>query len=64
MIFVLLFPLGIMNVAAMGALTLLVIIEKSTPNGMTVARANGAALIAAGVAVLILPGPLPTTLTG
>lgn len=59
LLFVLLFPLGIMNVAAMGALALVIFAEKSTAWGMRIARVLGVLLIAYGVAVIVAPALLP-----
>lgn len=60
MLFVILFPLGIMNVGAMAALALLIFLEKSSPVGEWAATAAAVALIAYGVLVLAVPGALPT----
>ena len=60
LLFVILFPLGIMNVAAMAVITLLIFAEKSLPYGPRVGRVAAVALIAYGVVVLIMPGLLPT----
>jgi predicted metal-binding membrane protein len=57
---VILFPLGIMNVAAMAAITLLIFAEKSFSSGERIARAASAILVAYGVAVLFVPRLLPT----
>ena len=61
---VILFPLGIMNVAAMAAITLLIFAEKSFPWGERVARISSAVLVAYGVAVLFVPRILPTFVAG
>jgi predicted metal-binding membrane protein len=59
LLFVLLFPLGLMNVAAMGALTLVIFSEKSTAWGARLAWLLGGLLIAYGIAVVIAPWLLP-----
>jgi predicted metal-binding membrane protein len=61
LLFVLLFPLGLMNVAAMGALALLIFAEKSTAWGGRIASVLGIVLIAYGIAVVIAPWLLPGT---
>jgi predicted metal-binding membrane protein len=60
LLFVILFPLGIMNIAAMAVITLVVFAEKTLPWGRPVARATAAALVAYGVVVLAVPQVLPT----
>ncbi len=60
LLFVILFPLGIMNVAAMAVITLLVFAEKSFRWGERVARVAAVALVAYGTLVLVRPGLLPT----
>ena len=59
LLFVLLFPLGIMNLAAMGVITALIFAEKSTPWGMRIASWLGVALVAFGIAVAVVPSSLP-----
>jgi len=60
LLFVILFPLGIMNVAAMAGVTLLIFAEKSLAIGPWVARAAAVALIVYGVVVIFSPDALPT----
>ncbi|HLZ68978.1 MAG TPA: DUF2182 domain-containing protein [Dehalococcoidia bacterium] len=62
LLFALLFPLGVMNIAAMAALTALVFAEKALPFGRMLAPVAAVALIAWGAAVLFWPAALPTTL--
>ena len=57
---VILFPLGIMNVAVMIAVTALVFAEKVLPHGMRVAAVSGVALVAYGMLVIAAPEALPT----
>jgi predicted metal-binding membrane protein len=59
LLFAILFPLGIMNIAAMVALTLLVFAEKSLRLGTLIGRLAGAALSACGAVVIFAPHALP-----
>jgi predicted metal-binding membrane protein len=61
--FVILLPLGVMNVAAMVAIALLVFGEKSLRVGTRFARAIALVLIVYGVAITLFPGALPTTVS-
>jgi predicted metal-binding membrane protein len=61
-LFVLLFPLGIMNIAVMALLTVLIYAEKSVPLGRQISQIAGVALIVYGVIVLFMPAALPTAL--
>jgi predicted metal-binding membrane protein len=60
LLFVMLFPLGIMNVAAMAVITLLIFAEKTLPMGRRVSQGAAAALIIYGAVVLAVPEVLPT----
>jgi predicted metal-binding membrane protein len=60
MLFLVLLPLGVMNVAAMLAVAALVFAEKVLPRGEGVARAAAAALIAYGLLAAVVPRALPT----
>jgi predicted metal-binding membrane protein len=60
LLFVILFPLGMMNVAAMAAITLLILAEKVFPRGRLIASVFGVFLIGYGVAVVVMPKLLPT----
>jgi len=62
LLFVILFPLGVMNVAAMAVLTLLIFAEKSLPLGRRIAGIAAVALIAYGLIVIVVPGALPTAM--
>lgn len=62
LLFVILFPLGIMNLAAMAAITLVVFAEKALPRGERVAQLAALALLAFGLAALAAPGILPSTM--
>jgi predicted metal-binding membrane protein len=61
LLFVILFPLGVMNVAAMAVITLLIFAEKSLPIGRRAAQLAAAVLVMYGVMVFFLPQLLPTT---
>jgi predicted metal-binding membrane protein len=63
LLFVILFPLGIMNVAAMAAITALIFAEKAFPWGVRVAQIAASALVLYGVVVLFVPSILPTSVT-
>jgi predicted metal-binding membrane protein len=64
LLFVILFPLGMANVAAMAGITLLIFAEKTLAIGKPVARAAAVALVAYGALVLlVLPDALPTNMT-
>jgi len=60
LLFLALFPLGIMNVAAMAVVTLLIFAEKTLPAGEQIAKVSGIALLLYGAAVLVFPQVLPT----
>jgi predicted metal-binding membrane protein len=60
LLFAILFPLGIMNILAMIAITLLVFAEKTLPWGRRAASASAAALVIYGVVVVFFPPALPT----
>jgi predicted metal-binding membrane protein len=60
LLFVILFPLGIMNIAAMAVITLVIFAEKTLPWGRAAVRAAAVALIAYGSAVVAAPQLLPT----
>ena len=61
LLFVILLPLGVMNVAAMVVIALLVFGEKCLPVGTRLARAGAVALVVFGVLVTLMPSALPTT---
>jgi predicted metal-binding membrane protein len=60
LLFVILFPLGIMNIAAMAVITLIIFAEKTLPWGRLALRATAAALVAYGAVVIVAPQVLPT----
>jgi predicted metal-binding membrane protein len=57
---VILFPLGLMNVAAMGFLTALIFAEKCLPMGRRIVWLAAGALIVYGVVVMVAPAALPS----
>jgi len=59
LLFLILFPLGMMNVAAMAIITLVIFAEKTLPWSRPIAHATAAALIAYGIAVVATPRTLP-----
>jgi predicted metal-binding membrane protein len=62
LLFVILFPLGMLNVAAMAVITLLIFGEKSLPVGRRLGWLAAAALIIYGLLALFVPDVLPTTM--
>ena len=60
LLFIILFPLGIMNIAAMAVIMLVIFAEKTLPWGRAVARVTAVALIAYGSMVVVAPQLLPT----
>jgi predicted metal-binding membrane protein len=52
------FPLGMMNVAALASITLVVFVEKTLPWGATLAQAAGVLLLAYGLLVIMSPPTL------
>ena len=62
LLFVILFPLGVMNIAAMLAITALIFAEKSLPFGERAASLVAVAFVAYGAVVLVVPDALPTML--
>jgi predicted metal-binding membrane protein len=60
LLFVILFPLGMMNIAAMALITVLIFAEKSLLVSRYAVTLAGVGLIAYGVVVLAMPDALPT----
>jgi predicted metal-binding membrane protein len=60
LLFVILFPLGIMNIAAMVIITLVIFAEKTLPWGRLAPRAAAVALVLYGALVITTPEVLPT----
>jgi predicted metal-binding membrane protein len=63
LLFVILFPLGIMNIAVMALVTVLIFAEKAFPIGPRIAQLAALVLIAYGVLVIFMPNFLPTMQT-
>jgi predicted metal-binding membrane protein len=61
-LFVLLFPLGIMNIAVMALLTALIYAEKSFPLGRQISQIAGGILIVYGVIVIFVPAVFPSVM--
>ncbi len=59
LLFVILFPLGIMNITVMALVTALIFAEKALPVGRQISQLAGGGLIVYGVIVLFLPTALP-----
>jgi predicted metal-binding membrane protein len=59
LLFVILFPLGLMNLAVMALVTVLIFAEKVLPVGRQIAWLAGVALVVYGAVVLFLPAALP-----
>jgi predicted metal-binding membrane protein len=63
LLFAILLPLGVMNVAAMVVIALLVFGEKCLPVGNRLAQATALVLVVFGVVITLSPGALPTTVS-
>ncbi len=61
-LFVILFPLGMMNIAAMALITVLIFAEKSLPISRLAVNFAALGLVAYGTVVLVFPDVLPTTM--
>jgi len=61
-LFLLLVPLGVMNVGAMLAVAALVFAEKALPRGDTTAKVAAGVLIAYGLLAIAVPDALPTAM--
>jgi len=59
LLFVILFPLGLMNLAVMALLTSLIFAEKALPLGRQISQLEGGGLLVYGGIVLFLPAVLP-----
>lgn len=64
LLFVLLFPLGIMNIVAMAVLTVVIFAEKFFPLAERIAQVAGLALILSGMLVIVVPTILSRSLAG
>lgn len=59
LLFVILFPIGMMNVAVLALITLVIFAEKTLPFGEGIARLVAVGLIVYGLAVVLFPDLLP-----
>jgi predicted metal-binding membrane protein len=59
LLFVILFPLGIMNITAMVLVTILIYAEKSLPLGRQISMVAGGGLIIYGILIMFWPALLP-----
>ena len=62
LLFIILFPLGVMNVAVMAVITLVIFAEKVLASGLRAAQIAAVALIVFGILVIFVPGLLPNML--
>ncbi|HEV2403919.1 MAG TPA: DUF2182 domain-containing protein [Ktedonobacterales bacterium] len=62
LLFVILFPLGMMNIAALALLSVLIFVEKTLPVGRLIASLTGVALVGYGLLVVFVPTLLPGTM--
>jgi predicted metal-binding membrane protein len=60
LLFAILFPLGVMNIGVMAAVTALIFAEKVLSRGFHIAAVAGVVLIGYGVLVIAWPGALPS----
>jgi predicted metal-binding membrane protein len=63
LLFVILFPLGMMNIAVLGLLTALIFAEKCLPVGHLASRVAAGALVVYGLVVIMAPTALPTMMS-
>src|SRR5438093_2171701 len=64
LLFVILFPIGVMNIVAMALITLLIFAEKSLPRGQRIGQGAALALVVYGIVVIAIPAALPTLVVG
>src|SRR5919201_4539568 len=60
--FVIVFPLGMINVAILAAIVLVIFAEKSLPIGRRATQLAAIALVAYGILVMLVPEALPTAM--
>ena len=60
LLFVILFPLGMLNLAALALISLFIFAEKSLPHGHQIGKLGGMLLIPFGLVTLAIPQILPT----
>ena len=63
LLFLIIFPLGMMNIGVLALITILIFAEKVLPLGRHVAYAAGAGLVAYGAVVVLVPAALPITMS-
>lgn len=63
LLFLILFPLGMMNIAVLAIITILIFGEKVLPLGRQVAYVGAVALLACGAVVVFVPDALPVTMS-
>ncbi len=63
LLFVILFPLGMMNIVVLGLLTALIFAEKCLPIGPLAARIAAGVLVVYGLVVIFVPAALPTIMS-
>ncbi|HEX8035685.1 MAG TPA: DUF2182 domain-containing protein, partial [Ktedonobacterales bacterium] len=63
LLFVILFPLGMMNIAVLGLLTALIFAEKCLSIGRLASRIAAAVLVIYGIVVIAVPATLPTIMS-
>jgi predicted metal-binding membrane protein len=63
LLFVILFPIGMMNIAALAAVTLLIFAEKALPYGRAISLLAAAGLVTYGVVVILVPSALPSMMS-
>jgi predicted metal-binding membrane protein len=63
LLFLIIFPLGMMNIGVLALITILIFAEKVLPLGRQVAYAAGAGLAIYGAVVVFVPAALPVTMS-
>jgi predicted metal-binding membrane protein len=63
LLFLIIFPLGMMNIGVLALITILIFAEKVLPLGRRIAYAAGAGLVAYGAVVVFVPAALPMTMS-
>lgn len=63
LLFLIIFPLGMMNIGVLALITILIFAEKVLPLGRQVAYAAGAGLVIYGAVVIFVPAALPVTMS-
>jgi predicted metal-binding membrane protein len=63
LLFVILFPLGMLNIAAMAVITAVIYAEKVFSRGELVARVAGVALVVLGLWMILSADGMPTSMS-